>query len=398
MKWIRTYPSNDCPQNLEILSQDRTPIWDAYTNCVCDFLSSECGLPVRDEARRLSEAAKPCKKHDLCCPSCEPTCHGRPEVEREKPETTSSSRYLLDRLHPIPQNILPPSHAISSKEDKRKLEKEAWQLHSSMIQNLPNNPYSDCICDTLGLDRAYQIVQNQSTCVDYPHRHDCLAHPNLDAQDPHPRHAKKHTAQLASIHRFRKIGRSKGGRKKFTKKAVEELEILCGLQYCGPNRWSYCGCDSDEYLARLCGCGVKDRERTFRIRDDDTCQKCCPRCSPKHHTQAASQDSPRKKHHKRRRTTTGSPLKQGKQRHAMDGQENFPMQYDPNTIASDILRAAGIHPFKPSLNPHLGGVTMLKPASKPKRTKATKRQRKSMPNPSRYKSAEFVVMDSSSEC
>ena len=394
MKWRRNHRSTDHPQTLEILRLDST-LWSLHANCFCDLQALQCDSAISDEAQLLLDAAKPCEKHKLCCPNCSPTCHSRSEVEREEPDTVASSRYLLDRLHPIPQNISPPSHAIASKEDKHKLEKEAWQLHSSLIQNLPNNPYNDCICDILGLDEAYQIVQNQSSCVDYPHRHDCLANPNLDTRDPHPRHAKKHAAQLASIHRFRKTGRSKSGRKKFTKKAVEELEILCGLQYYGPNRWSYCGCDSEEYAARLCDCGDKDEERPFRTRDDDTCQKCCSRCNPNHHTQAASQDSPRKKHHKRRRTTTGSPLQQ---HHAMDGQENLPMQYDPNTVASDILRAAGIHPSKPSLNPHLEGVTLLKPASKPKRTQPTKRKRQSMPNQSRYKSTEFVVIDSGSEC
>lgn len=397
MKWRRkSYRSNDPPQNLEILNQDLTPIWSPYADCFCDLQDLKSASAIGDEARRLAEDAKPCKKHKFCCPSCNPACHGRPEVEREKPETASSSRYLLNRLHPIPQNSL-HSQDIISREDKHKLDKKAWQLHSSLIQNLPNNPYDGCICDILGLDNAYQIVPNPSSCVDYPHRHDCLANPNLDTQDPHPAHARKHATQLASIHHFRKNGRSKSGRKKFTKKAVMELEINCGLHYVGPNRWSYCGCDSDDYIAQLCDCGDKNEQRSFGTRDDK-CQKCCPQCSPSYHTQAAYQDSPRKKHYKRRHTTTGSPSKRRKQRHAMDGQENLPMQYDPKTIASDILRAAGFHPSEPSLNPLLEEATLLKATSKPKLTQSRKRQRKSMPNPSRYKSTEFIVTDSDTEC
>lgn len=47
-------------------------------------------------------------------------------------------------------------------------------------------------------------------------------------------------------------------------------------------------------------------------------------------------------------------------------QENMPVRYDPRTIATDILRVAGIHPTLPPLNAHLRHATGLEDMTKSK--------------------------------
>lgn len=364
--------ADEGPRNLELVSRNVSPIWMPYKNCLCDFSDHS----LNDKVDPMMEAAKRRKTPGLCCSSCHPTCHGQVTVDIKKPDTASSFHCLLDALHPIPQNKSRSARHSSSREDERKHEQESWQLHASMIQNLPTNPYKNCICDVVGLNDAFQIVQDPSSLVDYVHRPHCLAYPNMEYGKAHPEHASKHAAQLASICQFRKSARSKSGKKYFSRKAVEELEFKCGLHYYGPYRWPRCTCNMYTPLPESASedSGVVEWESNWpRMKDCEQCGKCCPCCSPSCHAQFK------------------------KQRHARNGQENYPQSYNTDTIATDILRAAGIHPTLPPLNFQLRHTSRPKDTSKPNRAKPTKRQRKSMPSSTRYKSTEFVVNEWDSE-
>lgn len=72
----------------------------------------------------------------------------------------SISYPLLDTLHPVPRNIPSPSkwtYSRTTKEERREQEKEAWQLHATLLRHLEINP-DQCICDVVGLDKDFQIV------------------------------------------------------------------------------------------------------------------------------------------------------------------------------------------------------------------------------------------------
>ncbi|KAL8782619.1 MAG: hypothetical protein Q9195_009609 [Heterodermia aff. obscurata] len=306
-------------RNIHLPDPNIEPDQNIHHDCLCDFyFTNEIEKPMRGDI-------KLCKTHRICCQSCQPTCHA-PPPPTQAPSTPNPTISILDLLHPTPRNrpTSPEDDSEKTKTRQQKHEQRTWAVHLGLLKNLASNPYEDCICDIVGLDSAFQIVQDPSSGIDYAHRPDCLIYPNIPGWDADPQHVVLHAAQAANIQHFRKTGRSKSGRKQYAKKALWELVGMCRLRH-------------------------------QQVEDDDA-------------------------------------------RERADGKENnAPMQYNPRTIAADILRVAGIHPFRPPLNPHLKPQTTSPeetPTTKPKR----KRQRASMPNPKkRFKSAEFILLDSDHE-
>ena len=299
-------------------------------DCLCDLDDSE-------PEERAPDDGRPCKKHYSCCPICQPTCYGKPPTKREIREEIidDPTVSILDLLHPIPQALQHSSYDNRElvKTENRKHEIETWQVHTNMLKNLAHNPYEDCICDVVGLEDAFQIVQDSRSRIDYAHRPDCLIYPNAERWEADPRHSHRHARHAPDIQHFRDNGRSRTGRKQFRKKTVLELIRSCGVQH---------------HLERA---GASDDEQD-----------------------SSEMDRPQ------------SPV----------DQENDPVQYDSRTIAADILRVASIHPSRPPLNPHLNPQPVHEPTSHatPPKKQKRKRQRASTPNPKKFKSAEFVVPDS----
>ncbi|KAL8896891.1 MAG: hypothetical protein Q9192_002855 [Flavoplaca navasiana] len=253
---------------------------------------------------------------------------------------------LLDTLHPVPRNVVPSRSGTTrrtSKEEQREQEKDAWLLHTTLLQLLGTNPYGDCICDVVGLDEDFQIVKDPVSSFEYAHRPMCLTYPNPKFNDVDPQHATKHVAQRAAIKHFRKNARSKTGRKQFTKKLMYELEVHCGLHYYAPIIDSYAGCVCDF---------IKNDPQERRDRDTkdlenlrcDKCGYCCPACSPSCHGQPPNKwelaqskitTKPRKK---RPIHLTSERIRKPASR------TSFPPRYDPDTIVRDVLRAVACNP------------------------------------------------------
>ncbi|CAF9939486.1 MAG: hypothetical protein HETSPECPRED_001792 [Heterodermia speciosa] len=327
-----------------------------------------CHLPSNHEEKPIQENAKPCNKHRMCCPSCQPTCHDQTPIDEETaPDPTVS---ILDRLHPIPRN-LPRSREGDQARARKKHEEETWQIHINLLKKLAHNPYEDCICDIVGLDKSFHIVQDPRSQIEYAHRPDCLMYPEIKDWEPDPRHSILHAAQADRIQGFRTVGRSRTGRKQYAKKAALDIVGLCGLRH-------------RSLAKKMSKNGKKSSEMVQGLE------------SPAH-----------KEHSHKGLPKTTSPTKIKKQTtptniekryHSPSGLENAPTQYNPLTIASDILRVAGTHPSLPPLNPHLNPHLLSESTShetstnKPKR----KRQRTSLPNPNtkKFKSAELVTPDS----
>ena len=59
-------------------------------------------------------------------------------------------------------------------------QKKAWQVHADVLRKLASNSYEDCICDVVGLDDNFQILEGLQSDIGYLHRPDCLAYPNAE--------------------------------------------------------------------------------------------------------------------------------------------------------------------------------------------------------------------------
>ena len=334
-----------------------------------------CHLASNHEA--IQENAKSCNKHRMCCPSCQPTCHDQTPIEEETAPNPTVS--ILDLLHPIPRN-LPRSREGDQGRARKKHEEETWQIHMDLLKKLAHNPYEDCICDIVGLDKSFHIVQDPRSRIEYAHRPDCLMYPRIEDWEPDPRHSILHAAQADSIQDFRTVGRSRTGRKRYAKKAALDIVGLCGLRRRSlAKKTSSNGKKSSEM-------GQGPENPAHKEHSHKGLQKIT---SP---TKIKKQTTPIKI---KKQTT---PTNTEKRHHSPSGLENAPTQYNPLTIASDILRVAGIHPSLPPLNPHLNprllsaSTSHETSTSKPKR----KRQRTSLPNPNtkKFKSTELVSPDS----
>ena len=333
-------------------------------DCLCD-LASETDV----EKRRPGDVNQ-CKKHYRCRPSCEPLCHGKSPKKRIKEEVKDDPAVsILDLLHPIPRDL--PYTTYANREvarmEKRKHEQKTWQIYLDLLKQLAHNLYENCICDVVGLEDAFQIVQDPRSRIDYPHRPNCLKHPNIENWEADPRHPHLHAAQALEIYHFRKTGRSRSGRKQYRKNTIEQLVRSCGLQH------RFEGLSGDD----------EDSSETDHR----------PASSPNRSAKFLQYDGPSRKTESR----FGPPeFRTKKRRQPPLNDENERIRYDSRTIAADILRVAGIHPSRPPLNPHLNPQLLYETTSHGKVTKKQKRnrQRASMPNAERFKSAEFVVADS----
>ena len=250
---------------------------------------------------------------------------------------------LLDTLHPVPRNIPSPSYSRTTKEERREQEKQAWQLHTTLLRHLGIKPYDQCICDVVGLDEDFQVVKDPSSAFEYAHRPACLAYPNLKHYNLDPHHSTKHAAQRAAFTHFRKTARSMTGRKKFTKFSMEKLESHCGLHYHAStiDRFAKCLCDFIMY--------DKSERRSRDPADLEElkcidCGYCCTSCSPTCHglppsqwdlAQLQSQTEPPER---RPLYATSDRIRTRVKR---SGLRNH---YDPGTIVSDVLRAAACNP------------------------------------------------------
>ena len=263
-----------------------------------------------------------------------------------KEEVTFISYDLLDTLHPVPRNSIPSRSSTTrriSKEEQPEQEKDAWLLHTTLLQLLGTNPYGDCICDVVGLDEDFQIVRDPTSSFEYAHRPMCLTYPNPKYNDIHPQHATKHVAQYAAIKNFRKNARSKTGRKQFTKKLVYELEDHCRLHYYSPivDKYTKCVCDFIKYDP------LERRDQDPKDLENLRCNKCgycCLSCSPSCHGQPPNKwelaqynisTEPRKK---RPIHSTSARIRTSTSR------SKFPTRYDPDAIVRDMLRAIACNP------------------------------------------------------
>ncbi|KAL9631355.1 MAG: hypothetical protein Q9204_004268 [Flavoplaca sp. TL-2023a] len=262
-------------------------------------------------------------------------------------EKSSFIQYaLLDTLHPVPRNFVPSrlwTARRTSKEEQREQEKDAWALHTTLLQLLETNPYEDCICDVVGIDDIFQVVKDRGSSFEYAHRPTCLTYPNPLSDDVHPQHMTMHVAQNAAIKHFRKTGRSKTGRKQFTKWLMYQLEYHCGLHYYAPK--------IDKYAKCVCDLIMHDPQERIDQDPKDLenlrctkCGYCCPSCSPSCHGQPPKKwelaqskitTEPRKK---RPVHSTSEHIRKAANR------TNFPPRYDPDTIVRDVLRAVACNP------------------------------------------------------
>lgn len=281
----RKSPPKDTPGTTQLYTRYDQVFWNPDNDCLCRLLRGvpyfDRDSPLGDGVKRLVAAANACSKHWTCCSTCKPQCHSQRTPTSQDTAIRPSRGHILENLHPVPQNWIRMDRRRFSKQEKRMYEEQAWQIHFGLVMKLQINPYSNCVCDVVGLDDHFQVVEDPISEISYAHRaRHCLAYP-IDSWALHPRHPSMHEAQIPAIHDFRRTGRTKGGSKKFTKKALYELERQCGLHYAPP---------STPGRHRHCLCGLLSEDSPSDREDGDlrnqTCARCgicCPCCSPSCH-------------------------------------------------------------------------------------------------------------------
>ncbi|KAL8687016.1 MAG: hypothetical protein Q9218_006693, partial [Villophora microphyllina] len=216
------------------------------------------------------------------------------ELQPSYQKPLRTDQFIL-HLHPVPRNPTPWERTTMSKEQLRRRERLAWDMHMDLIKGLRIDPYDGCICDVAGLDESCQIVQDPDIFTDYAHRPDCLAYPMLGEYKIDVYRCGTSAEYLSHISEFRSIARNKGGIKKFTKRALEDLGRQCGLRY-----------DAESAASRIpmlhCLCDLLSEPKMEHTRPDlprgDHCNNCnmlcCPCCKPKCHGLLPKDSKPEK--------------------------------------------------------------------------------------------------------
>ena len=281
------------------------------TGCYCHAWNANGNVTLwPNRARKLLEAAHQCNIHGCCCPRCHPGCHTHIKASaKAKPIRLSPIRlletsYFPNSLHPVPRNL--PHSTISriSKGAQRQSEEEAWQRHKASLRARDgHNPYQTCVCDIVGLDEYFQVVRDPHTLMDYAHRGSCLSYPDPEGWDEELPVTAMHPEMLYLIRQFRHDGRSKKGRKKYTQKALIELQRQCGVRgvFDAPMlrlAELYCRCAVSNFRSGSLGeqkCGICDKvfccrccsPTCYGLPKDASCATkclscghCCPQCKP----------------------------------------------------------------------------------------------------------------------
>ena len=119
--------------------------WNPTKECLCKLIGPiscfDHDNPLGYGVKRLVEAASDCAKHNKCCASCQPSCHGPLSPDCRNTSVQPLDRHLLEDLHPVPQNWLPRDSETLSKKEKRMYEEQAWRIHCGLIRKLEVDPY-----------------------------------------------------------------------------------------------------------------------------------------------------------------------------------------------------------------------------------------------------------------
>ena len=391
--------------NTKVYSRGEPPSPYPYQNCACEFY----GFSGAKEDLPSLEAAKPCSRHGYCCKSCRPECYGEPPLEDENAGLQETSLHLLETLHPIPQNDISSVFHRRSKVQQQEQDELSWRLHCDALSRLSRNPYKDCICDVVGLDEDFRILEDPRLHTSYVHRVDCVDTVEALQEGVHSQSwvVNDPVKRLSLVHQFRKTARSKKGRKKYSMKALRELKEHLGV------RWLEC--DIASKLTEAC---KLHGDRKYHQEDDYvpegsvqsrpsppkyfksvtiTPTKVTSRLSIsplKDQVLTSSADAGNRL--SKRRAAQGRRSENSKRPRINIDQEDWPTSYDPQSIATDILRAAGMHPTLPPLNPHLKDATMSEKIGR-KKQQRQRRQTVDVPTSKLYKSMEFVGLSSESD-